>query len=223
MMKMSRRFYLRFAEGTGRRPPSGQAMTEMVFLLPLLVILAAGCLIVAYMCWQGIQVQAAAGYAARIYGQERVGGALTQADIMQENGLLQANGQVGDDDPTAPGQNLQQRRSDSYRRAQPRSGVFASLYGSVRGFFTPRENQSLYIPGPEHGPGGVTDSVKVVRVFEFSSIFGWKPDKVAITGKGYGGEDSLMYGVPRWGRDSPSATGPLWKRSKQLKRTADDY
>src|SRR5688572_3895751 len=72
---------------TPRQRRAGQATTEMLFILPLLLILAACAAYITYICWQGLKVQQAANLAARINGQERVGGAKDFNQIYLDNGL----------------------------------------------------------------------------------------------------------------------------------------
>src|ERR1051326_2875203 len=46
----------------------GQAITEMVIVIPLLIMLLSGAMAWVYTCWQGVKVQQAANIAARIQG-----------------------------------------------------------------------------------------------------------------------------------------------------------
>jgi hypothetical protein len=183
---------------------NGQAMTEMIFILPLFLFLTGGAMAVTYMCWQGIKVQQAANLAARIEGQERVAGGPGVTDIQQVNGLYPG---VGDADPTDPANRALIMKNPSsalnaLTKARPpdvagQPSVYGKYYDVIRGMFSSGENQKLYVPPPNIGVN--TDQVKVVRVMAPPSIFGRQLPSLTLEGDAYGGEDPHMYSLPRWG------------------------
>ena len=190
-----------------RRSAAGQGTTEMVFLLPLLTVLAVGTLSIGYMCWQGIKVQQAANLAARVQGQERVAGGQNTYSIDQMNGV---QGHVGDDDPTALGRTpLNSQAAASLQHNSPNStgfsnSVFGKYYSMVQQLFGPGEQKNLFIPQPTLRIG--SDEVKVVRVMTPPKVFGLNMPPVTVTGDAYGGEDPMMFSLPRWGSTGDGST-----------------
>src|SRR5262249_44332746 len=65
----------------------GQSSVEMVFILPLLIMLAGGMLFVINAGWQDLKVQQAANLLARVEGQEKVMGGASVSAIANENGF----------------------------------------------------------------------------------------------------------------------------------------
>jgi hypothetical protein len=177
---------------------SGQAMSELVIILPLLVVLAGGAIAISYMCWQGIKTQQAANLAARIQGQERVAGGTSASDINNVNGL----GMGGDQDPSAlAGQDyLTAERAQNLR---PQGGAMSvrSVYGkfrdAARSFFSVGERDHVFVPPPVLR--SITDQVKVVRVMTPPKIFDFQLKPILVEATAYGGECTNMYSLPCWG------------------------
>jgi hypothetical protein len=199
---------------------SGQAVVEMVFIIPLFLLLAAGCGAVVYMCFQGLKVQQAANVAARIHGQERVAGGPSTSAIRQDNGLDGAR--PGDVDPSlvldeefTKDKSADELRQLTFAKKNPQfaTSVYGRVKKTVRSFFGSDEQQDLYIPAPNAGIVGYSDNVKVVRVIKFPAIFGLDIKPIVITADAYGGEDTRMWGLVRWGRKTQNETPDkaFWK------------
>jgi hypothetical protein len=217
----------------------GQGMMEMVFLLPLFVILGAGAIMVAYMCWQGIKVQEAANVAARVSGQETVGLAKDLSTLMQDNGLVTGLGvqAAGDPDPseactqTDPikkqdclGKFLKGPQFGAKLGADPggTQGVYWGFRKMVYDMFSPGEQKRLFVLAPENR--GTVSEVTVKRVMQGPEVFGWKPPIITVEAKAYGGEDTYMYSLPRSGRTGTNGNGGsnlLWKQIFSNKNLAD--
>ncbi len=222
------------------RSNKGQGTTEMVFLIPLFVTLAAGAIFIVYMCWQGIKVQEAANFAARVAGQESVGGARDYATLLSDNGVLTAVGSTaaGDADPSTCQQadtTKMQACLDSMLATNggsgagagnlgtktPASGGGTGVYWSFRkavyNMFSAGEQKNLFVPAPATR-GGITE-VKVNRVMRAPTIFNWHPPIVSIEGKAYGGEDTYMYALRRFGHTGGITTNntdlPFWQQILQ--------
>jgi hypothetical protein len=173
----------------------GQGMSEIVLMLPLFLILAAGSISIAYMCWQGIKVQQAANLAARIQGQERVSGGVSQQSISRDNGMEGMGDQVPDEDDVAKmgnGANM------SGWKSRPSGGVYGRFYDAVHTMFSKNEQNKLFVPPPIN-QGINTDTVQVVRVLTPPKILDFQLKPIRLEAKAYGGEDSHMYALPRWG------------------------
>jgi len=184
---------------------SGQAMVEMVFLIPLLMILAAGVIGVVYTCLQGIKVQQAANLVARIQGQERVAGGFSFQTIQQDNGVASNS---GDADPTNLKLDSQSQNWRTLQKPTPPSGtVYAKIKDAVHNMFDPSDAPDLFVPEPKYGLVGYSDQVKVVRIWQPPSVFGWQLPPVTLDATAYGGEDSHMYGLVRWGSTSYNTLG----------------
>lgn len=217
---------------------SGQAMTEMVILIPLLVMLAAGAISVSYMCWQGVKVQEAANLAARIAGQETVGTARDRAQVGRDNGLDTSLGvyAAGDPDPnTACNQadsNQRQNCLDQFVKtngsgssggvggygtkldgnANGAQGVYWNYRRLVYSLFSPGEQKQLFVqPAITRGD---ESEVKVSRVMRPPKIFGWQMPIVTVEAKAYGGEDTYMYSLKRAGHTNNNAQ-TLWEKLMQ--------
>jgi hypothetical protein len=177
----------------------GQASAELVILLPLFLMLAAGAMSFAYMCWQGIKVQQAANLAARMQGQERVSGSSSVDWIKQDNGVGMGFGD------TAPEVDSAQKvvTSQGERSAPPATSVYGRFYREVQGMFTPGEQEKLFIPEPHAGLN--SDAVNVVRLLQPPKNMGLKLPPIKLEATAYGGEDPHMYGLPRWGRPQGSS------------------
>lgn len=215
---------------------AGQGTTEMIFIIPLFVMLAAGAISIIYMCWQGIKVQAAANVAARVAGQETVNLAVNFAQIVQDNGGTTAVGvnAVGDPDPLGQcnqsdpaaqqkciadnfvGQNGSGNNTRFGTKADA-SGAGPGVYWRFRelayNMFTPGEQKRLYVPLPTTRNGET--EVKVTRVMQAPEIFGWKMPPVVVEGKAYGGEDPYMYSLPRGGHTNSTGANsdkPFWQQ-----------
>jgi hypothetical protein len=172
----------------------GQGTAELAIITPLFILIAGAAIAIGYMCWQGIRVQQAANYAARIQGQERIGGGTSERDIKADNGTAFD----GDQDPSSAGKNTWQNVTalNDLHHAPP-GGLYGRIYSSVQGFFSKGEQARLFIPQPDRGL--TTDKVKVIRVLNPPNLFGFKLDPIILKGEAYGGEDPHMYGLPRWG------------------------
>lgn len=203
----------------------GQATTEMVFLLPLLVVLAAGCAFVAYICSQGLKVQEAANLGARIAGQETVGGAKDLATLQQDNGGVTSFGvsSAGDTDPSTcdnlQGQQQQQCLNGILNQGGALGtkaskdfgqGVYWNYRKLIYNLFNRGEQSKLYVPLPKQVDG--MSEVRVARIMQPPQVFGWKPPTIKIEAKGYGGEDTYMYSLPRFGRTGNNASSPFWQQ-----------
>src|ERR1019366_5931745 len=66
----------------------GQTTVEMIFVLPLLIMLAGGMIFFVYVGFQDIKLQQAANLAARVEGQEKVSGGTSTQEIDAENGFV---------------------------------------------------------------------------------------------------------------------------------------
>jgi len=197
---------------TGSSREAGQGMSELVIMLPLLVMLAFGALAITYMCWQGIKVQEAANLAARVQGQERVAGGTSANDINQVNGT--GPGMGGDADPSAHINPNDPTQIQTLRTLAPPMGgpspstVYGKYRQIVRDLFTTGEQEHLYVPPPVRG--SITDQVKVVRLMQPPALFSWQMDPVMVTSTAYGGEDTNMYSLPRWGKTSSNGNNNLY-------------
>lgn len=202
-----------------RRGERGQASTEMLFILPLFVMLSAGTVFIVYMCWQGVKVQSAANLAARVEGQDRVAGGPSVPLIQAVNGLYQGlGGTFGDQDPTTmvpalPGglQSLSaalspQPRISAQQHPPPGRTVYAKFYAYAHSLFGAGERQNLFVPAPVLGVN--TDMVKVVRVMTPPKVLTMTLPQVVVAGKAYGGEDPHMFALPRWGVVSDGSVLP---------------
>ena len=186
----------------------GQGTAEILLMLPLFVILAGGALCIGYMCWQGLKVQQAANLAARMQGQQRVGGGTTATNINVENGLTG----TGDRAPTR--EEAQRMVTDinalnGNRAGTPPGGVYGDFYKAVRNMFGVKEGRRLVVPPPHRGAN--TDAVKVVRVLKPPKILDLQLKPVLLEAYAYGGEDTRMYGLPRWGGTGVDPTTPFYK------------
>jgi hypothetical protein len=180
----------------------GQATTELAIILPLFVLLAGGLLSVGYICWQGLKVQEAANLAARIQGEERVGGGVSADSIQQDNGLDGSGDRVPDD--SLIGGLSKNPDALSGMKSKPTGGVYGKIYKAVHQMFTKGEQEKLFVPPPIK-QGINSDTVQVVRVLNPPKFLDFKLAPIRLEAEAYGGEDSHMYGLPRWGRtaDSP--------------------
>ena len=194
---------------------SGQGMSEITLMLPLFILLAGGAMAVAYICWQGIKVQQAANLAARIQGQERVSGAsasdasVGQHFIEQDNGV-DGGGDTVPDDASIQGLSNNPNALNGFH-TKPTGGVYGKLYQAVHDMFNPGEQKKLFVPLPIQGLN--TDSVEVVRVLNPPKIFDMQLKPVKLQARAYGGEDTHLYGLPRWGRDN--ANGQFYTSALQ--------
>jgi hypothetical protein len=169
----------------------GQAAAELAMIVPLLVMLCAGAMAVAYICWQGIKTQEAANLAARIQGQERVSGGTSVGNISFENGdYLKGDSVPGDPEDV--------RRGLRSRTRPPLRTVYGRYYAAAKSLFSPNEQTKLFIPRPVTRTN--SDEVRVVRVMNPPKVFNFELPSVKIESNAYGGEDSYMYGLPRWGK-----------------------
>ena len=189
----------------------GQATTEMVFIIPLLMMLAAGAMAVVYMCWQGVKVQEVANLAARIQGQERVAGGVNFTTIQHDNGV----DVPGDVDPTQNSAPIDSARLQSLEQGSKARPFPTTVYGKilklVRDQFNANEQDGLFVPEPHYGLVGYSDQVKVVRIWQPPQFFGLNVAPITVEATAYGGEDPHMYGLVRWGHTTPGGGGaPFW-------------
>lgn len=197
----------------------GQATTELTIILPIFLGLAGVCVAVVYMCWQGIKVEQAAMFAARVQGQERVAGGKSGDDIndININGVAGKAGPdtVPDIDNSVPvitsaGNTLDPQVQPAYRHVQPAHSkilygqekdaslsVFQKIVAKTRALFGPEAQDHLYFPKISFG--NVVDEVRIVRIFEPPSIFGFRFKPIKTEAVAYGGEDCYQYSLPRWG------------------------
>lgn len=201
---------------------AGQASTEMVVILPLLLLLAGAMLFVAYGTWQGMKVQQAANLVARVQSQERLGGGTSVSAINDSNGF--GGGQPADPDPDTPASSDDSGLGGTSMRPLSAGAERRSLYGKVRGMvhdmFPQSSQEDLFVPAPKIGLN--VDKVKVVRVIKLPKIpfFNWGDSQKSINlvGTAYGGEDPYMYGLPRWGQAGSGTSlnsgngDPEWKK-----------
>ena len=186
----------------------GQAITEMLFILPLFVVLSVGMVSVGYMCMQGMKVQEAANLAARIQGQERVLGGPDVTRINQDNGV------DGGGDKLPTGAELYSLKSDQLEHHKPAYGVYAKVYSTIQSMFSAAEQKGLLIPPPKQGVN--SDQVQVVRVLTPPKILNLP--NIPLQATAYGGEDPHMYGLPRWGHvgvntGNSNGTGLFWQNT----------
>ena len=183
----------------------GQAVTEMVFVIPLLMMVISGGLFMAYGAWQGLRTQQAANLAARIQGQERVAGGTDQGSIEKENGM------DGDPDPTAAGNDTDEKFTGTPNQPGGDS-VYSRLYTMVKQNFFPHNQGEVFIPKPVIGQN--VDRVKIVRVLDVPKLpflsGETMPKQIKIEATAWGGEDTYMYGLPRWGKSTTSNSE--WRR-----------
>src|SRR5262245_46086027 len=127
---------------------SGQSMSEMVLLIPLMAMLMVGSGVIVYLCWQGVKVQQAANLAARITGQERLSGGTSVDAISRDNGLL--------NDVIDPSREQAQARirflteaeiDEAMNRRANENAEPGTVYAKIKRFA-----ESLFLPG-ERGSG----------------------------------------------------------------------
>ena len=194
---------------------SGQTTVEVAVLMPLFVALIGGAIFLVYACWQGIRTQQAANLAARVQGQERVAGGTGLTEIANENGATASQN-------PAIGQNT---KTSGLYRFDPLSALGASptpavsgggLAGKinklVRALFPGTSESEAYLQPPVIGQN--VDTVYVTRVITMPRIPFLNDNttrpQVTIQGTAYGGEDTFMYGLPRWGKTA-SSNNPEWQ------------
>lgn len=190
----------------------GQSMVELALILPVVIALGLAASGVAYVCWQGIKTQEAANAAARVQGQERVGGGRNLDEIQMQNRGFGAS----DFDPSKLASNAVGGASGSNSSIQPSMDGqdSASVYGRyrkmVRSQFSEKERPSVYVPPPVIG--GNTDQIKVVRVINLPTLFGHEFKPIIIESTAYGGEDPRTHALPRWGAATGNSSEPFWKK-----------
>ena len=163
----------------------GQAATELAIVLPIFMALACGVVSIVYMSWQSLKTQQAANLAARIEGQGRIAGGADDTALNQGNGFHIKDGpHSAASDP-----------NDLHPALQ--GGVFQEYYSAVSQMFNAGEQNNMEIKPPT-SIGSYTDEVTIVRHFHPRLLFGFQVPDVQVTAKAYGGEDSNMYGLPRW-------------------------
>jgi len=197
---------------------AGQSIVEMVFLIPLLLMLVTGALFVVYCCSQGIKVQQAANLAARIQGQEGVNGGLSLGSIQADNGVYNgADGQpLGVPDlgqfsgALSPAQ-LDLLRTQREQQEISATSVYGKIQAAVQQFFTSSERTNLWTLAPVTGNSGISYAVNVIRVIMPPNVFGLNLQPLTLGATAYGGEDPHEFGLPRWGStDANGAGGQFW-------------
>lgn len=176
---------------------SGQATVEMALVLPVLVLFIGGAVGLVYLGQQSLKVQEAANVAARIQGQERVAGGRDLTSIERDNFGGMGEGDDETDDPNVT----------TSRDGDP--SVFGRWYTLVRRMFG-RRTEGLVIRKPEIGQN--VDKVRIVRMIELPKVpfMDGQRRKIKLVGEAYGGEDTHMYGLPRWGKTG-SSNDPEWQ------------
>ena len=189
----------------------GQTTVEMAFLLPLMVMMIGAAMFILYVCWQGIRTQQAANLAARGQGQERVAGGTSLGGIDQDNGntasALNTDVGVGFAQWTPSA-----RVNAAPTPAATGGGLSGKINDLVRALFPGTSSAQAYLQPPVIGQN--VDTVSVVRVvtmprIPFMNDPGTRP-QITIHATSYGGEDTFMYGLPRWGRTA-SSSDAQWK------------
>ncbi len=177
------------------RSAAGQASSEILFLLPLFVMMAGLALYVGYMCYQGVKVQHAANFAARIQGQERIGGGVSQDSINRLNGLEGAYDEIPD---AATLRSLSGKDVPPGRlRRKGLHGVYWKYRTLAGELFYEAPEDKLLFPKPDLGIN--SDRVRVARILVPPKLFGLQMAPMVLEAEAYGGEDPRMYGLPRWG------------------------
>jgi len=193
---------------------SGQSTVEMAFLMPLLVMMIGAALFILYVSWQGIRTQQAANLAARVQGQERVAGGTSIGGIAQDNGSTtdSTSGVNTDVGVGFADFNPMSMLGAAPTRPVAGGGLAGKINKLVRDLFPGTSETEAYVPPPVIGQN--VDTVSVIRKITMPRIPflnnpGTAP-QVTIQGTAYGGEDTFMYGLPRWGTTA-SAADPEWK------------
>jgi hypothetical protein len=177
----------------------------MVFLVPLMAMLLAGTVSIVYLCWQGVKVQQAANLAARIEGQERIAGGASVSAINEENGFESVNTgpSVHDDD----GHHMSKPAADELPKRNAEQianmgGLYERMVHAVSDFFggSAKDANKLIVQEPTQGL--YTDTIKINRVLTPPSMMGLDFGSIKLNGTAYGGEDTKMYALPRWGETS---------------------
>jgi hypothetical protein len=176
---------------------------EFVIMVPLFAAVAAMVMFVTYICWQGVKTQQAANLAARIAGQETVGGAQTFGDIDRMNGVQ--NGVTNNNNPNPLLPNG--------------ASVYNTYSTKVQALLNIHDTALLRAFPPSIGLGST--EVKVIRSISFPAVFFLSAQQITIGDdrhvmgsvhyvNAYGGEDTFMFGLPRWG-GSGLGQGPYWQ------------
>jgi len=190
----------------------GQTVTEMVFVLPLLIMLAGGMLFVVYAGWQDLKLQQAANLVARVEGQEKVIGGVSDSEIDRENGFLSRS------DQQFANPNIGKEDFGISEETQANSGgafaLFDRMKNLVAGFLgiKGRSNVTLLPPRISQNVDQITIT-KILPMFKIPFMKGnaGLPDQIILQSTAYGGEDPHMYALPRWGIDSTSKGVPEWR------------
>jgi hypothetical protein len=192
---------------------SGQAVTEMVFVLPLLIMLAGGMLFMVYAGWQDLKLQQAANLLARVEGQEKVGGGPNIGAINQENGFGPGSG-YQDADATVGNKNFDTGNETVNSGGSP--VLFTRMINLLKGLF-PGGGVSLAQPVSGQNVDQITVT-KVMPMFKIPFLSKGNaglPQQIVLQGQAYGGEDPYMYALPRWGTTSDPGNGgtsPEWRK-----------
>jgi hypothetical protein len=177
---------------TNRR---GQTAVEFVLMVPFFAAVAAMVMFVTYTCWQGVKTQQAANLAARIAGQQAVGGAQNFGQIDTMNGVQAGVTNNNNPNPGPP-------------TPTPGGSVYSDYYTKVQRLMKISDSTKLRAFPPSIGLQSV--EVKVIRTISLPAIFFLGAQQISIGDdrhmigslhyvSAYGGEDTYMYGLPRWG------------------------
>jgi len=175
----------------------------MMFLVPLFAILIGGAMSVVYIGWQNLKVQQAANVAARIQGQDRVGGGKNFDSIMEVNGQ------------NVEGDNVFDNAGEPTSQKPDKTSVYGRLYAVVKErFFSQSESRQVFVPKPVIGQN--VDEVQVYRIVNLPKIPFMTRDsdnqRIRLQGRAWGGEDTYMYGLPRWGKTANNNGELEWHR-----------
>lgn len=188
----------------------GQTTVEMVFVLPLLIMLAGGMLFMVYAGWQDLKLQQAANLLARVEGQEKVSGGTSIDAINTENGWIGSGSGFRDADAKIDDTNFGITGTGSVSsRGAPT--LFLRMINLLKGLFP---GGGVTLSQPRSGQN--VDQITITRIIPTFKIPFMKgnaglPKQIVLQGQAYGGEDPYMYALPRWG-----ATGndshPEWRK-----------
>ena len=187
----------------------GQTVTEMVFVLPLLIMLAGGMLFMVYAGWQDLKLQQAANLLARVEGQEKVSGGRSINDINQENGFGPGSG-FQDGDAKVDSHNF--GTGDEHVSSGGAPTLKLRMMNLLKGLF-PSGGVSLAQPRGGQNVDQITIT-KVVPMFKIPFLSKGNaglPKEITLKGQAYGGEDPYMYALPRWGT-TDGTNNPEWRK-----------
>jgi hypothetical protein len=188
----------------------GQTVTEMVFVLPLLIMLAGGMLFMVYAGWQDLKLQQAANLLARVEGQEKVSGGTSDGAIDAQNGFSSGSG-YQDVNTTVNNSTFDTGNEQVGSGSSP--VLFVRMLNLLKGLF-PGGGVSLAQPvtGINIDQVTITKVVPMFKIPFLSKGNAGLPKQIVLQGQAYGGEDPSMYALPRWGLASDSGNTPEWRK-----------